>query len=280
MSRLLRDRLSGRKLAQTKVVSSRSRRKSLGEFEALEQRLVLAQIVWTGAAGDNSFQNANNWENATNTSIHAVPGSADDATINVSGNPTIVFNGTSTVHSLVDDDSLNITGGTLTLTSGASQVAGSLTVAPGATLIINGAGASFADGSATTINAANLYAEGGATLTLAAATSDAGSSSTSTVIEATGRGTGTASAINLPNVTSLTGGTNNNIFYIYAESGGKLSLPNVASDPTGAPTSSPTAPPTGPAASSTSPSSPGSTATRATPPRWWRPTAARSSTPS
>ncbi len=76
-------------------------------LEILEQRLVMSQVSWTGAGGDLSWQDARNW------STGSVPGATDD----VSGNPTIVFNGTATIQNLADGDSLDIAGGSLTLTS-------------------------------------------------------------------------------------------------------------------------------------------------------------------
>ena len=167
-----------------------------------------------------------------NASIHAVPGSSDDAMINVGGNPIIAFNGTSTVHSLVDKDSLNISGGTLTLTSGASQVTGNLTVGPGATLTINGAGATFADGAATTIDGANLLTYNGASLTLSKATTYTGTTNGPT-IQTYGTsgpgGTGTPSQISLPNLTTLNGSPPYATTRVYAEAGGIVSLPALTS---------------------------------------------------
>ncbi len=56
-------------------------------MEALESRQMLAVVSWTGGGGDNQWTTAGNWSNG------AVPTSADDVTVDVAGNPTIMFNG-------------------------------------------------------------------------------------------------------------------------------------------------------------------------------------------
>ena len=62
---------------------------------------------------------------------------------------------------------LDITGGSLTVTSGTSQISGALTVAAGATLSASGSGTTFTATGATTIDGANLYAASGRVLGLA-----------------------------------------------------------------------------------------------------------------
>lgn len=92
--------------------------------EALESRLLLSAVAWTGA-GDGA-----NWTDPDNWDTHALPGPSDDVTINVAGNPTIqVASGTESVKSLTSGDDLAITGGTLLLAS-SSRMA-SLTLASG-----------------------------------------------------------------------------------------------------------------------------------------------------
>ncbi len=199
--------------------------------ERLETRQMLSAVAWVGAGDGHSWGDTANW------SSNALPGVNDDVTINVTGNPTIVFNANSSIHSLTDTDSLNIAGGTLTLTAGASHVAGSLTVSPGATLMVNGAGVTFTDGTATTIDAANLYAFGGASMTLAAATSYAGPTASfqSTTIQARGVGPDNSpSRIDLSHVTSLTGATvNYSNSQFYASSGGQIDLSHSVNTPSG-----------------------------------------------
>jgi len=76
--------------------------------EALETRTLLAAVSWTGAAGDGQWTTPGNW------STGALPGAADDVTINVAGNPTITLaSGTQSIKSLNCSDVLSISGGTL-----------------------------------------------------------------------------------------------------------------------------------------------------------------------
>ena len=113
--------------ARAGLARRKANRRHQPAIEVLEQRLEMAQVSWTGLGDGTTWQAAKNW------SSNAVPGASDDVSINVANNPTIIYNGTSTIHSLVDNDSLNIAGGSLTVTSGASQVVGSLNVASGDT---------------------------------------------------------------------------------------------------------------------------------------------------
>ncbi len=50
--------------------------------ETLESRLLLSTVTWTGNAGDNQWTDAGNWVNTLGQNV--VPGSGDDAVINLS----------------------------------------------------------------------------------------------------------------------------------------------------------------------------------------------------
>jgi len=200
------------KTARAELARRKANRRHQAAFEVLEQRLEMAQVSWTGLGDGTTWQVAKNW------SSNAVPGVSDDVTINVANNPTIIYNnGTSTIHSLVDDDSLNIAGGSLAVTSG-------LTVGSGATLSATNAGTSFTASGATTIDGANLYASGGATLSLPAATSytqNTGSWNSSRTLQASGAG----SVLALPNLTTITGSTQyGSNLYVQALAGGHVNL--------------------------------------------------------
>ncbi len=102
----------------------------------------------------------------------------------------------------------------------------------GATLTANSG--SFAFSGLTTINGDDVYAYGGADVAFPNVASLAGASTYYTTVEASGtNGASTPSTIDLSHVTTLSGGTNDDVLFLYAESGGKLSLPNVPSDTTG-----------------------------------------------
>jgi hypothetical protein len=100
------------------------------QLEELETRVVPANILWTGAAGDLSWNNHDNW------STGAVPGSGDD--VSIAANQAVYFSsGNAGIRSLTGGGNLNITGGTfavgqvsglnmLTLSGGTAEFDGSL----------------------------------------------------------------------------------------------------------------------------------------------------------
>jgi hypothetical protein len=223
MSRLKRHqaRQLKKSIVQAKPARRKIERNRLLVIELLEQRVVLSQDTWTGAAGDNNWQTASNWS-------AGVPTTSSSVMIDVSGNPTISDNSNTSILNLTDYDSLDITGGSFTTNSGVSKVMGALTVSPGASLTINNAGSTFTDGTSTTINGANLYAYYGASMTLSAATSLAGATFGTTIDAYGTSGTGTPSIISFPNLTNLSGATDNYFLYLEAESGGELGLPEVS----------------------------------------------------
>ena len=96
--------------------------------EPLEPRQFLSAIAWSGAGDGSSWTDPHNW------SPQQVPSSADDVTINVAGNPTVVISDGENVHTLVLGDTLKLNGATASLTIAApSQVsaAGTLQLAGG-----------------------------------------------------------------------------------------------------------------------------------------------------
>jgi hypothetical protein len=100
-------------------------------IEALEDRNVPAAVSWTGNGGDFLWQTAANWSN------DAVPGSADDVTINAPG-VTISHSTSSTVHDFTLSAG-TIAGGDFTVNglfgwSGGTLMNGSLTAQGGISL--------------------------------------------------------------------------------------------------------------------------------------------------
>ena len=199
-------------------------------MEFLEQRLLLAQDFWTGGGDGKTWQDGNNW------STKAAPGSSDSATINVANGLTITYDGTSSIQNLTDNAAIDIAGGSLTFTSGTSQVGGSLTVGGGATLSASGAGTTFTATGPTSIDGAILYASGGAVVAFPTVNALSSTSGYSVTIQASGtsgtNGTGTPSEIDLSHVTTLTGTTDDLIFF-NAYAGGKVDLSHLTSNPTG-----------------------------------------------
>ena len=163
-------------------------------FESLEERRMLATIDWSGADDGTTWNDGANWVGGQ------VPGSGDDAVINTSGS-TIVFNTTvpATIASLTvgSNDSLSITGGSLTLDGpGNSTISGGLSMT-GGSLTVSGTGVTLTANGATTVSDATLEASSGGTLDLPNLTTYSISSGTQTL-----EATGTGSVLSL---TSLTG---------------------------------------------------------------------------
>lgn len=103
-------------------------------FEAmhpLEHRVLLAVVNWDGGGDGTTLTQAQNWAG------DVLPGTGDDAVINVAGTPTITHaSGTFNVRSLTLAEAMTLSGGTLTV-SQASSLGGSFTFSAG---VISGAG--------------------------------------------------------------------------------------------------------------------------------------------
>jgi len=147
-------------------------------------------VSWDGGGDGETWSDPLNW------SADAIPGAADNVVINVAGaENTILHTGSdTTIASLTCEEPLTISGGSLTLTSGASSINGTLTLNSGRSLVVNGAAASLTVPGAATIDGAHLQALAGGTLSIPMATSLTG-----------GRLTldGSGSSISLPALTSL-----------------------------------------------------------------------------
>jgi alpha-L-arabinofuranosidase len=99
-------------------------------FERLEARLLLSADTWTGGSG--SWTTASDWS-------AGVPTSASQVTIGTTSSATITISSAVSVNSLTvgSKDSLSITGGSLTTTSGLSN-SGTITDAAGCDLTVGG----------------------------------------------------------------------------------------------------------------------------------------------
>jgi hypothetical protein len=123
-------------------------------LEPLEERVQLAAVSWTGAAGDSQWATPGNWSN------NAVPGAADDVTLDVPGTPTITFGlaaGIRTINSLLTRENITFTGGQLGVT-------GAATVEAGAS--INLAGTATINGGNWNVTAGTLRATSSSAATL------------------------------------------------------------------------------------------------------------------
>src|SRR5689334_16539364 len=97
--------------AKKKSPGSRLRVRSRAAFfERLEERALLSAVSWINASGGS-------WNVTANWSGNAVPRASDDVTIDLPGTVTITHSaGSDTIHSLTSQESLSLSGGTLTVT--------------------------------------------------------------------------------------------------------------------------------------------------------------------
>ena len=168
--------------------------------EALEDRMMLSTVSWTGGGGDNLWTDAKNWNTG------AVPAAGDDVAIIISGTtPSIhISSGSQSVNSLTSNASISIDGGSLTDAT-AAQISGSVTLGNaaifGGTWII--AGGLQVSGAATlngvTLDGA-LGIQNGQSLTLTGATSLNGAVTFGTNVSLTDA---TGEATTIPGMTGL-----------------------------------------------------------------------------
>ena len=105
--------------------------------------------TWTGGGDGFSWSNAANWAGGT------LPGPGDDVAItNGAGVAVLISAGNISVKSIQCAKDLTLSGGSLTLTAGASQFSGAFVISNSASLTVNGAGSSL------TANGAVLDADG------------------------------------------------------------------------------------------------------------------------
>jgi hypothetical protein len=185
-------------------------------IEPLENRWVLAAVSWDGG-GDGV-----NWTDGLNWSNNVVPTNVDDVTINLGGTITHA-SGSHTIRSLTSTQNLTLSGGSITVTTGASSISGTLAISNLASLTANGATAVFTASGAVTLNGASLFAQSGGKLNLTTATSYAEQPSNGTFI----RADGASSKIDLSGITSVTGASGS--LFIDALNGGNVEMDSLVS---------------------------------------------------
>src|SRR4051794_9405950 len=109
----MRRRLFGQKLDGHHPRSKACRPK----FEWMEPRMLLSAVSWTGS-GDG-----HNWDDPLNWSPAALPGSADDVTINIAADVVHSNPVTDSINSLTSTQPLTLSGGTLSI-AGVSTTSG------------------------------------------------------------------------------------------------------------------------------------------------------------
>ncbi len=212
-----------RRRRRTRVTKHRLR-----GLESLEDRRLLALIVWDGEGGDNVWSNPANWAG------DVLPGAADDVLIDAAGSVTIEHTGSNTsIRSLDSRESLRISGGSLTV------AASGFAMAPGTTLRVDGTAAPSASepvefiamGNAT-IHGVSFVAEDGGRIEIFGAINythaSTGNWQTRTISASGVNAHGTAATVRLPDLEAMVGGTHYaSRLRIVSQDGGGVELPSV-----------------------------------------------------
>jgi RHS repeat-associated protein len=209
------------RLAKGRPTTRGSRRKParLG-VEQLEDRTLPSAVNWINT-GSGNWDDASNWID-TSTNQNRVPTSSDDVSISTTAAATITIQSGDAipVRSVTtgSNDTLSITGGSLTVTAGSSTLSGPLSMTGGA-LTASGFGVSFTANGSTTVAQANLFSFGGATLALARLSSYVSNGNS---FEASGTG----SVLDVSALTSVTQQADWNVITL---SGGEIKLSGLTS---------------------------------------------------
>ena len=193
-----------------------------GDGSVTSQMALVTAIMptksWTGGGDGVSWTDANNWSGGV------LPTSADSIFIG-SGTNTITNAGGMTLNNLISRSALSITG-SLTVT-GAVTVVSSLYLAPGITLTVTGANASFVGEASTTADSVSMYAQQGGLISLWGLTQYNNGYNQSCTLQASGAG----SVLDLPTLQTINGPTtalgNGNFLTIRAQQGGRVNLAGV-----------------------------------------------------
>ena len=194
-----------------------------------DERFALACLIGVGWCGMAQAQvnwitpGSGNWEDGINWSGGAVPGLADDVTINQGGGNLITIGSAiSGVNSLTSaEDLLLLQNQNLTLTTG-GVTNGSLTLGINSDLTVN-SGLFTANGT-TVLDGGNVFGNGGSTLDFSVVTSyitDTGTNDSRTF-----RGTN-GSTLDFSGLTSLTGGGFIRTLNVQADTGSSIDLSNL-----------------------------------------------------
>ncbi|MCA9035909.1 MAG: hypothetical protein KDA91_12315, partial [Planctomycetaceae bacterium] len=183
---------------------------------------LIPSVYWDGDAGDFQWTNPLNWSGDT------LPGANDDVVINVAGDITVTHSGTNTtIRSLTSSESLNLSGGSLSVT--ATSVVHGAFAGSNATLTVSGPSATFLGTGPTTLSVTSLIANNGGVIELPNATSYAAATDGDTNLLADGAG----SKLQLTGITSLNGVGRNGRVAIKTTGGGVIDLSNLVTIPSG-----------------------------------------------
>ena len=199
-----------------------------GNAMAADETLRFASLDSTKAGTINWITLGNgDWNNPVNWDLGRIPNISDDVAIRIPGSNVNVThaNGDTTVGSLRLNGSLQLSGGAITVTQGASTISGNLEASPAVSFSARGNGTTFTVTQPSQLDEANLSASTGAVITVPVdgeyniEGAGAGSS--------TFRASGSGSRITLPGLTSVFNNTRRGDgLIVEVDSGGQIALPD------------------------------------------------------
>ena len=200
--------------------SVRSSRQRHLQIEKLEQRQLLAKVIWDGGGDGSSWHDRLNWQG------DSTPISGDDAEINA---PTsrITVSQNIDLKSLAANSALLISNNAVLTLRGISSVSKEFTLSAGSSFIVTGSGATFSAIASSFISGANLTASAGGVIQLPLATvyEHVG---TSNDLQRRILADGSGSRIELNGLKEITGGTQyNSKIDISAVNSGSILFPNL-----------------------------------------------------
>ncbi|MFU7561279.1 hypothetical protein ACMFWY_21530, partial [Roseiconus sp. JC912] len=197
--------IGGQKVKKAKA-KSRLRKLRRLLAESLEDRNMLAAISWDGGGGDLRWSNSLNW------SSDRLPTASDDVSIDAGNEAIEIRSGTHSVRSIDLNSDLQIENARL-FTEG-------FAIAPGSTLVVEGANSEFVANAATAIDGANFVASSNGMLTVGSVTTVS-----NTFGDMYWRATGAGSVLSFPDLKTINNGTGRNWdTFLESFQGGKLDL--------------------------------------------------------
>jgi hypothetical protein len=177
-----------------------------------------AAITWIGAGDGISWADTNNWAGGVN------PGLADDVVITSGvGTNVVISSGTISVKSVQCSRAFTISGGSLTVTDGASLLTDVLSVASGRLLSVSGSTTTFSCTGPVTADGARFAVADGARLSLPGL----GTYTKPSSVNADWQVTGAGSVLDFPGLTNLNSSISGG-YSVYASGGGQVLLTNLA----------------------------------------------------
>ena len=196
-------------------------------FASFAASSLAGTVTWDGGGDGMSWHDPLNWNTDT------LPTDADAVVINVASNVTIIHStGNTVVQSIQCNGNLQLAGGSITATEGASSLGGPFGMATGTRLTATGANTSLTATNNVQADGASLVVSGGASLRLEGLRNFQSGPDVNTEFRAEGPG----SVLALPGLTNAVGGSHDWWWYrwfVTAVNGGRVEMGSLQTIPGG-----------------------------------------------